>query len=77
MSTELMIEADNVTKRYDKVTALDGVSVSAAKGSVLGLLGQVPVHRPFVVPLTLLGDFGPHEEQLFTWMAPHIPVKSA
>ncbi|MFD5826667.1 ATP-binding cassette domain-containing protein [Lentzea sp. NPDC060358] len=38
--TELMIEAHDVSKKFGDVTALDGVSVTAAKGSVLGLLGH-------------------------------------
>lgn len=35
-----MIEVHNVSKRYGNVQALDGVSLRAARGSVLGLLGQ-------------------------------------
>ncbi|WP_330270400.1 ATP-binding cassette domain-containing protein [Lentzea sp. NBC_00516] len=38
--TELMIEAHEVSKKFGDVTALDGVSVTAKKGSVLGLLGH-------------------------------------
>ena len=37
---EPMIEARDVTKRFGDLTALDGVSVSAARGTVLGLLGH-------------------------------------
>ncbi|MEU3648660.1 ATP-binding cassette domain-containing protein [Lentzea sp. NPDC034063] len=38
--TELMIEAHEVSKKFGDVTALDSVSVTAKKGSVLGLLGH-------------------------------------
>ncbi|SDP55550.1 ATP-binding cassette domain-containing protein [Lentzea jiangxiensis] len=38
--TELMIEAHEVGKQFGDVNALDGVSVTAKKGSVLGLLGH-------------------------------------
>jgi ABC-2 type transport system ATP-binding protein len=38
--TETMIEAVGVTKRFDDVTALDGVSIHVPRGSVLGLLGH-------------------------------------
>ncbi|SDG19573.1 ABC-2 type transport system ATP-binding protein [Lentzea fradiae] len=38
--TELMIEATDVDKKFGDVVALDGVSVTARKGSVLGLLGH-------------------------------------
>ncbi|KJK45860.1 ABC transporter [Lentzea aerocolonigenes] len=38
--SELMIEATEVSKRFGDVHALDGVSVTAKKGSVLGLLGH-------------------------------------
>ena len=38
--SELMIEATDVSKRFGDVHALDGVSVTAKKGTVLGLLGH-------------------------------------
>ncbi|HEX8867535.1 MAG TPA: ATP-binding cassette domain-containing protein, partial [Lentzea sp.] len=38
--SELMIEATDVSKTFGDVHALDGVSVTAKKGSVLGLLGH-------------------------------------
>jgi ABC-2 type transport system ATP-binding protein len=38
--TELMIEADRVSKNFGSVTALDDVSVAVPRGSVLGLLGH-------------------------------------
>jgi len=38
--TETMIEAVDVTKKFDDVTALDGVSIHVPRGSVLGLLGH-------------------------------------
>jgi len=38
--SEFMIEAHDVSKRFGDVNALDGVSVTAKKGSVLGLLGD-------------------------------------
>ncbi|HWE91843.1 MAG TPA: ATP-binding cassette domain-containing protein [Pseudonocardiaceae bacterium] len=38
--TDVMIEADRVTKRFGSLVALDEVSVSVPKGSVLGLLGH-------------------------------------
>ncbi|GGU42329.1 ATP-binding cassette domain-containing protein [Lentzea flava] len=38
--SELMIEAADVSKKFGDVHALDGVSVTAKKGSVLGLLGH-------------------------------------
>jgi ABC-2 type transport system ATP-binding protein len=34
-----MIDADELTKRYDKVTAVDGVSLSVERGAVYGFLG--------------------------------------
>ena len=38
--TELMIEADRVSKTFGAVTALDDVSVAVPRGTVLGLLGH-------------------------------------
>jgi ABC-2 type transport system ATP-binding protein len=38
--TELMIEADRVSKTFGAVTALDEVSVAVPRGTVLGLLGH-------------------------------------
>ncbi|TWP51319.1 ATP-binding cassette domain-containing protein [Lentzea tibetensis] len=38
--SELMIEASNVSKTFGDVRALDGVSITVPKGSVLGLLGH-------------------------------------
>jgi ABC-2 type transport system ATP-binding protein len=38
--TEVMIEARNVSKVFGTVTALDDVSISVPKGTVLGLLGH-------------------------------------
>ncbi|GGN13027.1 daunorubicin ABC transporter ATPase [Lentzea pudingi] len=38
--SELMIEAHEVSKKFGDVNALDGVSVTAKKGTVLGLLGH-------------------------------------
>jgi ABC-2 type transport system ATP-binding protein len=35
-----VIEAVDVTKRFGKVTALDGVTITVPKGAVLGLLGH-------------------------------------
>jgi ABC-2 type transport system ATP-binding protein len=37
---DLMIEVDDVSKSFDAVTALDGVSLSVPRGTVLGLLGH-------------------------------------
>jgi ABC-2 type transport system ATP-binding protein len=34
-----MIDADGLTKRYDEVTAVDGVSLSVEQGAVYGFLG--------------------------------------
>ncbi|MPZ84421.1 MAG: ATP-binding cassette domain-containing protein [Actinophytocola sp.] len=38
--TEAMIEVEDVSKTFDAVTALDGVSLAVPRGSVLGLLGH-------------------------------------
>ncbi len=38
--TELMIEANRVSKTFGSVTALDDVSVAVPRGTVLGLLGH-------------------------------------
>lgn len=38
--TEVMIEADRVTKTFGSLTALDEVSVTVPRGTVLGLLGH-------------------------------------
>jgi ABC-2 type transport system ATP-binding protein len=38
--TELMIEADRVSKTFGSVTALDDVSIAVPRGTVLGLLGH-------------------------------------
>jgi ABC-2 type transport system ATP-binding protein len=35
----LLVQTDNISKRYGSVVALDGCSLSAASGEVLGLLG--------------------------------------
>ncbi len=37
---DIMIEADEVTKKFGDVTALDGVRIQVPRGSVLGLLGH-------------------------------------
>lgn len=39
MTTEAMVEATGLVKRYGKVTALDGLDLVVPKGTVLGLLG--------------------------------------
>jgi len=39
MSTQLMIEAEGLTKRYGETQALDGVSLAVPRGSILGVLG--------------------------------------
>ena len=39
MSPELMIEADDLTKRYGETQALAGVSLAVPAGSILGVLG--------------------------------------
>jgi len=38
--TEVMIEARNVSKAFGTVKALDDVSISVPRGTVLGLLGH-------------------------------------
>jgi ABC-2 type transport system ATP-binding protein len=38
--TDIMIEATDVSKTFDDVTALAGVSIQVPRGSVLGLLGH-------------------------------------
>jgi ABC-2 type transport system ATP-binding protein len=40
VTSEIMIEALEVGKRFGKVTALDSVSLAVPRGSVLGLLGH-------------------------------------
>ena len=35
-----MIEIQNLTKRFDKVVAVDNISLSIPEGSVLGLVGS-------------------------------------
>ena len=40
-------------------------------------LDQVPIQALCEVPLMPLAKLSSHKEQLFTWMSPHIPVKSA
>jgi len=37
---DVMIEVDQVGRTFDEVTALDGISLSVPRGSVLGLLGH-------------------------------------
>jgi ABC-2 type transport system ATP-binding protein len=37
---DVMIEVDQVGRTFDEVTALDGVSLSVPRGSVMGLLGH-------------------------------------
>lgn len=49
--TELMIEAMDVGKRFGELTALDQVSVSAARGTVLGLLGHNEARKTTLVNL--------------------------
>jgi ABC-type multidrug transport system ATPase subunit len=39
MASELMIECENLTKRFGHVTAVDHVSFSVGKGSIFGFLG--------------------------------------
>ena len=34
-----ILEVDNLTKRYDPVTAVDGISFTIYQGEVLGFLG--------------------------------------
>ncbi|MFB9909357.1 ATP-binding cassette domain-containing protein [Allokutzneria oryzae] len=38
--TELMIDAVRITKKFAKMTALDGVDLQVPKGTVMGLLGH-------------------------------------
>ena len=39
MIRSAMIEVENLTKRYGRVVALDGISFTAAEGEILGFLG--------------------------------------
>ncbi|GAA0963581.1 ABC transporter ATP-binding protein [Virgisporangium aurantiacum] len=39
MAADPVIEVDSLTKRYDKTTAVDGLSFTVTGGSVVGLLG--------------------------------------
>src|ERR1043165_2131612 len=39
MPAELMIECENLTKRFGSFTAVDHVTLSVAKGSIFGFLG--------------------------------------
>ena len=39
MATELMIQAEGLTKRYGSTQALAGVDISVPAGTILGLLG--------------------------------------
>ena len=39
MGSELMIEAEGLTKRYGETQALAGVDISVPAGTILGLLG--------------------------------------
>src|SRR6476620_223268 len=39
MPSELMIECENLTKRFGSFTAVDHVTLSVAKGSIFGFLG--------------------------------------
>ena len=49
MSTAPAIEAEGLVKRYGTTTAVDGVSLSAETGSVLGLLGPNGAGKTTVV----------------------------
>ena len=37
---KVLIEIQNLTKRFDKVVAVDNISLSIPEGSVLGLVGS-------------------------------------
>ena len=39
MTVMNIIEINNLTKKYDKITAVDGISLSIKKGEIFGLLG--------------------------------------
>ena len=39
MATELMIQAEGLTKRYGETQALAGVDIAVPAGTILGLLG--------------------------------------
>ena len=39
MNTEVVIKADNISKKYDDSYALDGIDIEVSKGQIMGLIG--------------------------------------
>jgi ABC-2 type transport system ATP-binding protein len=54
MSPDNVIEAQGLTKRYDEVTVVKGISFSVAKGEIFGLLGPNGAGKTTTI-LMLLG----------------------
>ena len=50
MPAETMIQCEALTKRFGHFTAVDQVSFSVAKGSILGFLGLRGPGKSMVVP---------------------------
>src|SRR5437867_344325 len=41
------------------------------------LLGELPIERPIVVPLSPLTEFGSHEQELFPGMSEQVAIEAA
>ncbi len=39
MNTEVVIKANNISKKYDESYALDGIDIEVSKGQIMGLIG--------------------------------------
>src|SRR5947207_12299917 len=60
MPSELMIECENLTKRFGSFTAVDHVTLSVAKGSIFGFLGPNGSGKSTVIRM-LCGILEPSE----------------
>jgi ABC-2 type transport system ATP-binding protein len=67
-----VIEAQNLTKRYDGVTVVKGITFSVARGEIFGLLGPNGAGKTTTI-LMLLGLTDVSDGQ--AWVAGHDPVR--
>ncbi len=62
--TDLALRGDNIVKRFDAVTALDGVSLTLGQGEILGILGDNGAGKSTLVKI-LTGFYQQTEGKLY------------